>query len=299
MGDAERAGGRDGDMGGSPPRADGGEDDTGGGPPHPPGGTPPPAEGDAESIRQLSGQLHARLDRMERMLADTGPAPVHGGRRPPAWIRATEGEQRWAVTTVVVVALVVQWALPERLSFRPHWLLPSLEAVLLLGLVAANPVRVETRSRILRIASLTLTALISVANAWSAVALVRGLVRGSEGADAGPLLMTGGGIWLTNVIVFALWYWEWDRGGPAVRAAGKRPYPDFLFPQMQEPGMAPPHWEPGFLDYLYLAFTNGTAFSPTDVMPMSRWAKMLMLAQSVVSLVTVVLVIARAVNILK
>jgi uncharacterized membrane protein len=258
------------------------------------------AAGVAESIPQLSGQLHERLERMERMLADVqSPAATAEGAGTPAWRRATQGEQRWSVTTVIVVALAVQWMLPVRLSFRPHWLLPLLEAVLLVGLVAANPVRVEPRSRMLRWASLILTALISIANAWAAIELIRGLVRGTEGTDAGALLLTGGGIWITNVIVFGLWYWEWDRGGPAARAAGREPYPDFLFPQMQQPEVAPPHWEPGFLDYLYLAFTNGTAFSPTDVMPMSRWAKMLMLGQSVVSLVTVVLVIARAVNILK
>lgn len=240
-----------------------------------------------------------RPRKAQRTLADVESAVLSAGRSEvPAWRRVTRGEQRWAVTTVIAVALAVQWRLPDRLSFRPHWLLPLLEVVLLVGLVAANPVRVEPRSRTLRWASLVLTALISLANAWSAVALIGGLVRGTEGAQAGPLLLTGGGIWVTNVIVFALWYWEWDRGGPAVRAAGRRPYPDFLFPQMQQPEVAPPHWEPGFLDYLYLAFTNGTAFSPTDVMPMSRWAKMLMMGQSVVSLVTVVLVIARAVNIL-
>jgi uncharacterized membrane protein len=272
------------------------------------------ALGEAESIRQLGGLLHARLERLERLLADqvagvagaleSEPQPgASGGRRPhsgvpPAWRRATRGEQRWAVTTTILVALLVQWELPARLSFRPHWLLPALALVLLVGLVAANPVRVEARSRRLRWASLTVTVLISLANTWSAVALVRGLVHGGEGAGAGQLLLTGGGIWITNIIVFALWYWEWDRGGPASRAAGGRPHPDFLFPQMQDPSMAPPHWEPTFLDYLYLAFTNATAFSPTDVLPMSRWAKMLMLAQSCVSLVTVALVIARAVNIL-
>jgi uncharacterized membrane protein len=101
------------------------------------------------------------------------------------------------------------------------------------------------------------------------------------------------------VIIFALWYWEFDRGGPVSRAHAHRPYPDFLFPQMSTPDMAPSEWEPRFVDYLYLSFTNATAFSPTDVMPLSRWAKLTMLAQSAVSLITVALVIARAVNVLK
>ncbi|MGW7008459.1 hypothetical protein ACWGCW_38170 [Streptomyces sp. NPDC054933] len=251
----------------------------------------------AEGIRQLGGQLHARLDRMEQLLQATEPRAERAA--VPAWQRATQGEQRWAVTMAIVVAVGLQWALPPRFTIHPHWLLPLLEIVLLVGLVAASPYRIERHSRPLRTASLILTALVSLANGWSAFSLVRALVHGTAGSDAGPLLMTGAGIWITNIIVFALWYWEWDRGGPASRAAGASPYPDFLFPQMQERELAPAHWEPGFLDYLYVSFTNATAFSPTDVMPLSRWAKMLMLGQSLVSLITVVLVIARAVNIFK
>ncbi len=259
------------------------------------------AGGEGERMHRFATELHARLDRMEQLISDTGPrAPQGTARVVPAWRRETRGEQRWAVTMLIVIAAALQWALPPRLSIHPHWLLPLLEIVLLAGLFAVNPHRrLERRSRLLRTASLALVALVSLANGWSAVALVRGLVAGTEGSDAGPLLMTGAAIWLTNIIVFALWYWEWDRGGPASRAAGERQFPDFLFPQMQEASLAPPHWEPGFLDYLYLAFTNATAFSPTDVMPLSRWAKMLMLVQSAISLLTVVLVIARAVNILK
>jgi uncharacterized membrane protein len=113
------------------------------------------------------------------------------------------------------------------------------------------------------------------------------------------LLLTGASIWFTNVIVFGIWYWEFDRGGPVERAAATRPYPDFLFPQMTSPELAPPDWEPGFIDYLYVSFTNATAFSPTDVLPMTRWTKLTMLAQSAISVVTVALVIARAVNILQ
>ena len=106
-------------------------------------------------------------------------------------------------------------------------------------------------------------------------------------------------VWLTNIVVFALWYWEFDRGGPVARALAIKPYPDFEFPQMTSPELAPPSWEPMFGDYFYLSFTNATAFSPTDVLPLSRWAKMLMLVQSAVSLLLAALVIARAVNILR
>jgi hypothetical protein len=117
---------------------------------------------------------------------------------------------------------------------------------------------------------------------------------------AGQLLATGSVIWLTNIVVFGLWYWEFDRGGPVARALNlTNRYPDFQFPQMvSPPEMVPPDWEPAYIDYLYLAFTNAAAFSPTDVMPMSRWAKVAMTVQSLISIVTVALVVSRAVNIL-
>jgi hypothetical protein len=117
-----------------------------------------------------------------------------------------------------------------------------------------------------------------------------GLIDGTEGQQAGPLLATGAAIWMTNVIVFGLWYWDLDRGGPAARACGERQHTDFLYPQMVNPELATPAWEPQFIDYLYVSFTNATAFSPTDVMPLTRWAKLLMLVQSAISLATVVLV---------
>ncbi len=113
-----------------------------------------------------------------------------------------------------------------------------------------------------------------------------------------PLLMWGSTVWLTNVIVFALGYWELDRGGPAARAMARKTHPDFLFSQMTVPELIHKDWEPGFVDYLYLSFTNATAFSPTDTLPLSRWAKLLMMAESLVSLITVALIVARAVNVL-
>jgi uncharacterized membrane protein len=175
-----------------------------------------------------------------------------------------------------------------------------LALALLIGLVTSNPRRINRESVQLRVASMVLIAVLSLANAISAERLIAELLRSApEVSDAGPLLATGGAIWLTNVIVFALWYWELDRGGPAARARGRREHPDFLFPQMENPDLAPPEWEPTFADYFYVSFTNATAFSPTDVLPLTSWAKMTMLLQSVISLSTVALVIARAVNILK
>ncbi|GAA2644043.1 hypothetical protein [Streptomyces lunalinharesii] len=247
-----------------------------------------------------AGTEAERLDRIEALLAPAVTGLEEAGRRlRPAWRRVTRGEPRWPSTLAVLVAVVLQWLLPERLTIHPDWLLPGLETALLLVLVAADPFRIERASPLYRWTGLALIVLISTANGWSAVRLAVGLVRGIEGGDAGQLLVTGGGIWLTNIIAFALWYWESDRGGPVARARAVRRYPDFLFPQMATPQLAPEHWEPQFADYLYLSFTNATAFSPTDVMPLSRWAKLLMLLQSAVSLLTVVLVVARAVNILK
>ena len=140
----------------------------------------------------------------------------------------------------VAAAVALQFPLPGRLVLlRPVWLLPALEGLLLVILVMANPHRINTESRALRLLGLTLAALLSLANAWSVARLVVGLVKGTEGNSAGPLLVTGGTIWLTNVIVFALWYWEFDRGGPVARANAVRAYPDFQFVQMASPAAGP------------------------------------------------------------
>jgi hypothetical protein len=114
-----------------------------------------------------------------------------------------------------------------------------------------------------------------------------------------PLLLTGGAIWLTNVIVFALWYWELDGGGPPKRLRDPSTPRDFAFVQMTDAEVAAPGWQPRFTDYLYVSFTNSSAFSPTDTMPLTRWAKLLMMVQAGLSILTLLLVAARAVNILR
>jgi uncharacterized membrane protein len=216
-----------------------------------------------------------------------------------AWRSVTREEPRVQVTAAILVAIGLMLALPSRVANHPRWVLPSVAVLLVIGVFVAKSARVERRSRALRIASLLLIGVMSVANAASAARLIVDLSRAEGIRDPSELLLTGAAIWFTNVIVFALWYWEFDRGGPVERAAGARPYPDFLFPQMTSPELASPDWEPGFVDYLYVSFTNATAFSPTDVMPMTRWAKLTMLSQSAISVITFALVIARAVNILK
>ena len=243
--------------------------------------------------------LGERPSRIETLLTPArGELTAAERRLSPAWRRVTRGEPRWASTASVLAVVAIQLALPSRLAVHPQWLMPAVEVALLVALIAGNPHRIERGSRAYRALGLVLTGVIGGANAYSAVRLVAGLIDGTEGASAGTLLLTGGAIWLTNIVIFALLYWELDRGGPAARAQGERDVPDFLFVQMQSPELAPAHWEPRFFDYFYLSFTNSTAFSPTDVMPLTRWAKALMLTQSAVSLLTVVLVVARAVNIL-
>jgi hypothetical protein len=221
--------------------------------------------------------------------------PIHLHR--PAWLRRTRGEHRWPAALAVVVAIVLQVMLPDRMEPQARYLLPALEVAVLVALLAANPFRVDRESAVLRVAGLALTGLVGLSNGWSAVLLVLDLAIGRPVGPA-ELLVAGAGVWLTNVLAFALVYWELDRGGPAARAAATRTRPDFLFAQMQNPELADADWEPYFADYLYLSFTNATAFSPTDVLPLSRWAKLTMMVQSAVALVVVALVVARAVNVL-
>jgi uncharacterized membrane protein len=185
-----------------------------------------------------------------------------------------------------------------------RWIVPALTALLLVPLAVsvqhhrrlqyasdrASALRVSRR-----VASLGVIAVITAANGASIVLLVHLLVNGSR-TQANLLLRAGVHMWVMNVIVFALWYWQLDRGGPLARRNGSVRDPDFLFPQNT---LAMTGWQPRFLDYLYLSYTNATAFSPTDAMPLSRWAKMLMLVQSAASLLLAIMVVARAVNILK
>ena len=270
-----------------------------------PGAVPPDPD---HPVAHAIASLRHHLEHLERMIGPEVTVAEHvearaaagaESRLRPAWQRANDGEERLPVVAVIVVAIGLQLALPGHFLIKPGWLLPGLEGVLLVALTVANPRKIDRTSTWLRAASIGLIAVISLANGWSSALLVHGIIEGTEGQAPTPLLATGASIYLTNIIVFALWYWEWDRGGPVARAQGLRPYPDFLFPNMTAPNLSPPSWVPTFIDYLYLSFTNATAFSPTDTLPLARWGKMLMMLQSAVALITVALVVARAVNILK
>jgi len=201
-----------------------------------------------------------------------------------------------------LAALGLYVVLPDRIitGLGPRWLIPVLEGTLGGALLLASPRRHSRESAYLRAAAVVLIALVNLANVVSLGELVHALLFATHGSANGRALVYASvPVWLTNVLVFALWYWELDRGGPGARLVARQRRPDFLFPQMSVPHIAGPDWSPAFFDYLYTSFTNATAFSPTDTMPLSGRAKALMALQSLASLLTVALVVARAVNILQ
>jgi hypothetical protein len=179
------------------------------------------------------------------------------------------------------------------------WLIPvGPELVLLIPLAWRRPRRRLEQTGYRRTLALGLLGLISLANALLLVAVIASLLQGVEKSGA-QLLLKAITVWGTNVITFGLWFWEVDRGGPVRRLRPDPPPPDFQFPQMENRQLAEPDWGPHLVDYIYVSFTNSIAFSPTDAMPLTRRAKMLMLSESTISSVTVLLVAARAVNIFK
>ncbi len=198
----------------------------------------------------------------------------------------------------VLVSVAVQLSLPDRHVLSPTVLFPSVEGALLLVLVIGDPGRIDRRSSALKRLTVAMVVVMTIDNLAGVAELVRGILDGSD-RDNGPVLLaTGAALWVTNVIAFSLWYWLLDRGGPADRASGTPAPAAFAFPENATPELAPPHWWPQYPDYLYLSFTNSAALSPTDTLPVARWAKMVMLVQSGISLVIAVMIIARAVNIL-
>jgi hypothetical protein len=199
------------------------------------------------------------------------------------------------VLAFLVLNVVVRVAIPIEGVFRAPWLTPALELLLLVVLVTSNPTSASERLR-LRRAALLLVGLLALAALWATGVLISDLVRGvGVSKDAGDLLLTGAIVWLGNNLAFALVYWLLDGGGPRALTLLAVPA-DFAFTQQMSPELAPPGWRPVFLDYLHLGFTHATAFSPTDVMPLTHRAKYTMLVQSTVALALFGLVVARAVN---
>jgi uncharacterized membrane protein len=204
----------------------------------------------------------------------------------------------WGAQLVVLAAIALDVSLPNRLTIGPAWVLPSVEGLLLLGLIVTAPHPYIRGSPRRRQAAIAMIALVSAVNAVSVVLLVHYLLRGASHVTGHRLIVAGSVLWVTNVLLFGLWYWELDRGGPIRRRERVPGPPDMLFPQMTVPELFSTDWQPNLVDYMYVSFTNATAFSPTDTMPLTAGVKILMTIQSLVSLVTVGLVVARAVNIL-
>jgi uncharacterized membrane protein len=204
----------------------------------------------------------------------------------------------WGPQLVVLTAILLDLALPSKLTVKPSWLIPTIEGVLLIGLAVAGAHPQLRHSPRRRNVAIGLIAIVSIVNIFSLVLLCHYLLHGRSESGRN-LIFSGIDLWGTNVLLFALWFYELDRGGPLARLHGEEDYPDFMFVQMTDGAQyAPRGWTPKLVDYLYTSFTNATAFSPTDTMPLSPAAKWLMTSQAVVSLTIVVLVVARAVNIL-
>jgi hypothetical protein len=225
-----------------------------------------------------------------------------------AAVREAENETRLEAAPAVAVAMALQIGLAVTSSMEGWttwkfgwwmWLAPiAAEVAFLVISTWHRPHEALVEMGIRREVGIALVGLASVANAFLVFTVIASLVSGGETSGA-HLLLKGGTVWLTNVILFGLWFWLFDRGGPVSRLGDEPRPPDFQFPQLENPDLAAPGWRPHFVDYMYVSFTNSIAFSPTDSMPLSRWAKLLMLFESLVSAMVILLVAARAVNIFK
>jgi hypothetical protein len=215
--------------------------------------------------------------------------------------RVDAGESRWPMAAAVVLTGLLRAALPSELRLRDgRGLFLVAEVVLVVVLIVGDPGRIDRQARWLRIMTASLIGLITIVNGGSSIRLAIGIFQGEAFAnDARNLLAAGSIIWLTNVIAFGLWYWDLDRGGAAARAMGSTITPAFVFPEMSNPEHVREEWYPAFVDYLHLSFNTAMAFSPTDVSAIKPWAKLMMMAEEAISLIVAVLVVGRAVGILK
>jgi uncharacterized membrane protein len=209
-------------------------------------------------------------------------------------------EKSWPLIGALLLAIVIPLLLPARFSLGPRWLIPAVEAVLLVAVVIADRARSGRQPGVIRALSLGLVAVLVAEAAGATTRLIGDLIQGGpETNSPRALLGVGFAVWLYTILAFAFLYWVLDGGGPDARLWAPPEFPHLAFPEQLNPVVAPPGWRPQFFDYLYLGFTNATAFSPTDVMPLARWAKLAMTVQAIASLFILGLVIARAVNILR
>jgi uncharacterized membrane protein len=212
--------------------------------------------------------------------------------------RRAAAEPRWPMATAVLAGTILYVGMPHSGRIPGWWLFPVVRLVLLGFLIAQDPGRIDRRSVTVQWLMMALLVVMTLGTVVGVIVLAYEILVAAHGISATALLGRGAAIWVANVIIFSLWYWQVDRGGPAERAAGSSIPPSFAFPENATPELAPPGWRPEYADYLYLAYTNATAFSPTDTLPVRRWAKLTMMVQSTLSLVIAILVIARAINVL-
>src|SRR5271170_1135677 len=269
------------------------------------------------------GQVAATLDAARALIAKTDAA----AERPPAtaeteasvrdwWagrlgsvprrpvpgprMAGAQAEKRWPMAVTLVLAIAVPLLLPPRFSLGPVWAIPAVEALLLVAIVAIDRGRIDRRSTAGRVLTLVLVAVLVADAAGVTGRLITDLIEGGpETSSPTDLLKTGFLVWFYTIVAFTFLYWVFDGGGPESRFLTPPQFPDLAFPGQLNPQVAAPNWRPEFFDYLYLGFTDATAFSPTDVMPLARWGKLVMTVQAVFSLMILGLVIARAVNIFK
>jgi hypothetical protein len=226
----------------------------------------------------------------------------------------TQAADFWLARCAVLAIVGLQIGIVNDLTVGPRWLAPCLELALLIPLSVATAWTqrrarkastnaewnlVGRNRRMMRRLAIPLTALVTLMNFGALARLMEAILAGHAGSGQ-TLLLDAVNIWITNVIIFALWFWALDRSGPALRGLAAEQRSDFLFTQQQSAAQRPEFakWSPGFFDYVFLAFTNATAFSPADTFPLTARAKLLMMAEASISLVTIALVASRAVNIL-
>jgi hypothetical protein len=250
---------------------------------------------------QVTNALNAARELVTRAdTADGSPtgSPAEDSIR--AWWAGTRRESPWPIMVTLAVAAGVQFALPSRFSLGPEWIVPAILVTLAAGLVVIDLVRFQRQVLVRRVLTIAIAAVLVANGAGVTARLIDDLISGGpETNSASDLLSVGFAVWIYTVIVFAFLYWVLDGGGAHARATAPPAVADLAFPQHLNPNTRAPGWRPTFPDYLYLGFTNATAFSPTDVMPLALWGKLAMTVQAITSLAILGLVVARAVNILQ
>lgn len=214
--------------------------------------------------------------------------------------RKSKIEPRWTVGLTLILIILLNYALPSRITLIPSGIaytigLIMLIPVIIVGLTSGNEIWLKIERIILSSSAI----IIGLANCWNLTKLTESMVMNTQDISGIVLLTSSIAIWALNVMIFSLLYWQMDRGGPERRMSGDGKMPAWLFPQDSAPeGMVAPDWKPQFPDYLYLSYSTATAFSTTEVAPITVSAKMLMMLESLISLITILMVAARAINIL-